>query len=352
MSGSEEFVVLKQLFSSLSEEQKRAFLASVGVQDKAITNVSEKLESAQDFLLEKRFKNSKPSVCPLCGGSHVIKNGSKDGRQRYLCKDCKKTFGATHNTILKASKKDLSVWKKYIHCMIEKYPLRKCAKECGISLSNAFIWRHKILDALQNMMDNVTLDGVVEADETFTNISYKGNHKNFKLPRKAFKRGSKAAKRGLSKEKVCIPCGINLNGLSISRISNLGKPKWTDIEKVLGGRIQHDSIFVTDSFRGYQRLSYEMNLNHIRIPRNRHKNGLSNIQLLNSYHAQLKGMINVRFRGVATKYLNNYLVYHNLVNFSRGSEEHKETVMLDFTLSTDCVSKSHNVSKRRAIPIL
>lgn len=40
---------------------------------------------------------------------------------------------------IKASKKDLSVWKKYIHCMIEKYPLRKCAKECGISLSNAFI---------------------------------------------------------------------------------------------------------------------------------------------------------------------------------------------------------------------
>lgn len=26
------------------------------------------------------------------------------------------------------------------------------------------------------MMDNVTLDGVVEADETFTDVSYKGNH--------------------------------------------------------------------------------------------------------------------------------------------------------------------------------
>lgn len=62
-------------------------------------------------------------------------------------------------------------------------------------------------------------------------------------------------KRGLLKEKVCIPCGINLNGLSIARISNLGKPKWTDIEKVLGGLVEHDSVFVTDSFRGYQRLS-------------------------------------------------------------------------------------------------
>ena len=136
----------------------------------------------QAFLTEKRFKSSKSTVCPFCGGTHIIKNGLKDGRQRYLCKDCKKTFGNTHNTILKSSKKDLSVWKKYVHCMIKKYPLRKCAKECGISLSNAFIWRHKILDALQNMMNEVALDGVVEVDETFTNVSYKGNHKSFKLP--------------------------------------------------------------------------------------------------------------------------------------------------------------------------
>ena len=97
----------------------------------------------------------------------------------------------------------------------------------------------------------------------------------------------------MSKEKVCIPCGINLNGLSIARISNLGKPKWTDIEKVLGGCVEHDFVFVTDSFRGYQRLSYEMNLNHIRIPRNKHKNGVFNIQLLNTYHAQLKGLISL-----------------------------------------------------------
>ena len=351
MKEKEELVILKQLFSNLSEEQKRSFLDSIKTKNKAFKPRSSDSESVQAFLTEKRFKSSKPTVCPFCGGTHIIKNGLKDGRQRYLCKGCKKTFGNTHNTILKSSKKDLSVWKKYIHCMIEKYPLRKCAKECGISLSNAFIWRHKILDALQNMMDEVTLDGVVEADETFTNVSYKGHHKSFKLPRPAFKHGGKAAKRGLSKEKVCIPCGINLNGLSIARISNLGKPKWTDIEKVLGGRVEHDSVFVTDSFRGYQRLSYEMSLNHIRIPRNKHRNGVFNIQLLNNYHAQLKGLINIHFKGVATKYLNNYLVYHNLVNFSHGSEEYKEVVMRDFVLTTECVTKSHNVSKRQAIPI-
>lgn len=41
--------------------------------------------------------------------------------------------------------------------MIEKYPLRKCAKICEINLATAFEWLHKILDVLQNMMIITTL---------------------------------------------------------------------------------------------------------------------------------------------------------------------------------------------------
>lgn len=332
----EELKVLKQLFSNLSEQDKQSFM---------------------DYLLQSKTavkeitKPKEVKACPYCGSLHFVKNGSNYGKQRYLCRDCKKSFVQETGTVFSYTHKDLSVWKKYIHCMIEKYPLRKCAKECGITLYTAFTWRHKILDALQNMMDGVTLDGVVEADETFTNLSFKGNHKNFKLPRKSFKRGGKAKKRGLSKEKVCIPCGINLNGLSIAKISNLGKPKWTDIENVLGGRIERDSVFVTDSFRGYKKLSYSMNLNHIQIPRNKHKNGVFNIQLLNNYHSQLKGMINIRFKGVATKYLNNYLVYHNFVNFAKESEPEKENILFDFVQESLCFSKTIDIAKRLAVPV-
>lgn len=45
-----------------------------------------------------------------------------------------------------------------------------------------FYWRHKILDALQNLMNDVTLDGQFQTDDAFTNVSYNGNYKNFKLP--------------------------------------------------------------------------------------------------------------------------------------------------------------------------
>jgi len=36
--------------------------------------------------------------CPYCRGTHVIKNGHKGGRQRWLCRDCGRTFGPTYGT--------------------------------------------------------------------------------------------------------------------------------------------------------------------------------------------------------------------------------------------------------------
>ena len=94
------------------------------------------------------------------------------------------------------------------------------------------------MDALQNMADDVTLDGIIEADETFFAISYKGNHsksKTFAMPRKAHKRGHSTHIRGLSQEKVCVPCAVNRNGLSISKITNTGRVSTIDLHHIYDG---------------------------------------------------------------------------------------------------------------------
>ena len=74
----------------------------------------------------------------------------------------------------------MGIWIKYLKCMLDKKTLKESSEECGISVTTAFLWRHKILDALREVTDKVYLDGTVEADETFFNVSYKGNHKNSK----------------------------------------------------------------------------------------------------------------------------------------------------------------------------
>ena len=249
MEQNEKLEILTQLFHNLSESEKKQFFARItGNSTKATITPSEVKQTKSSLIQSVR----KESACPVCGSSHVVRNGWKCKVQQYLCRFCGKSFGDTENTILKSTKKDLDVWRLYIKCMVEKMSLRKCAKVCDINLKTAFLWRHKILDALQNMMNDVQLNGVVEADETFTSISYKGQKM---LPRNPHKRGEKAVKRGLSKEKVCIPCGINMNGLSVAKISNLGKPSWKDIQSVLGGKVEKQSILVTDSFRGYHKLA-------------------------------------------------------------------------------------------------
>ncbi|MBP5753422.1 MAG: IS1595 family transposase [Treponema sp.] len=346
MEQNEKLEILTQLFLNLSESEKENFFARIAGNIHETIKVTSEVKQTKSSLIQSV---SKKAVCSVCGSSHVVRNGWKCNVQQYLCRDCGKSFGDTENTILKSTKKKLDVWRLYIKCMVEKMSLRKCAEVCNMNLKTAFLWRHKILDALQNMMNAVQLNGVVEADETFTAISYKGQKL---LPRKPHKRGEKAEKRGLSKEKVCIPCGINMNGLSVAKISNLGKPSWKDIQSVLGGKIEKQSILVTDSFKGYHKLASKMEVTHIRIPRKKHTSGTFNIQLLNNYHSQLKKMINDRFNGVSTKYLNNYLVYHNMVNFSNGNDAFKEETMFRFTMTTNYMKTRNDVFCRPLIPTL
>ena len=47
-----------------------------------------------------RIPSKDNPFCPHCGGRHVIKNGHKDGKQRFRCRDCHRSFGPTFGTPL------------------------------------------------------------------------------------------------------------------------------------------------------------------------------------------------------------------------------------------------------------
>lgn len=76
-----------------------------------------------------------------------------------------------------------------------------------------------------------------------------------------------------------------------------------------------------------------------------------NIQKINSYHSELKRMINDLFKGVATKYLNNYVVYHNFVNIAKESMVEKAQILKEFVCSTLCNSRGYLIKFRKAIPV-
>jgi transposase-like protein len=312
-----------------------------------------KVSGLEQLISEERFTGG--LACPHCGCiGHVSRNGHrKNGKQRYICKDCSKSFVANTNSITSGTQKELNVWINYIKCMMNGLSIRKTADICGIHRNTAFLWRHKILDALQDVVENTILEGIVEADETFFPVSYKGNHKksSFVMPRKAHKRGSSTHTRGLSKQQVCVPCAIDRKGHSLSKIATLGRIMTKDLHLIYDDKIKPESTLCTDKMNSYVRFAKCNNLNLVQLKTGKSVKGIYNIQHINSYHSKLKGFIR-GFKGVSTKYLNNYLTWNNCVNMNGSSMDDKVNTLLRTALSTLATVKCRELTKRPAIPLV
>lgn len=211
--------------------------------------------------------------------------------------------------------------------MMSILSVRKCAKKCNISIVTAFVWRHKILEALSKKFSNVKLSGVVELDETFFPLSFKGSRN---LPREPRHRGGIRTKRGLSLEQVCVPCGIDRNKNMFGIISNLGKINTQNVKKVFDKSIEENSILCTDGEKSYINSTKDNNFQHIVIKSYKTKKDIYHLNHINSYHNGLKTFVK-RFVGVATKYLNNYIVWNNLLK--QGVNLLENMVDVDFSIT-------------------
>lgn len=170
-----------------------------------------------DFLQYQLFnKNNSaqetviPNCCEYCGSIKFHKHGKRDGKQRYKCYDCKKTFTTT-NSIKYLHSSHISKFNKFIECTINNLSLRRTAEICGISVSCAFEWRHKLLFLISQQLNNESITGLVEMDEIYFKNSLKGNHKN-EINCKSRTDGHVPYLKdrvGLSKDKICITTAID-----------------------------------------------------------------------------------------------------------------------------------------------
>ena len=232
--------------------------------------------------------------------------------------------------------------------MMANLSIRKCAEICGINKNTAFLWRHKILDALQSMAESVVLNGIVEGDETFFPLSYKGSHA---LPegRKARHHGQKNHKRGVSKEQVCVPCAVNRKGLSIAKVTNLGHVSTENLKTAFLGRIEEGSTFCTDGAPQYVNFAISGKLDLLQFQQKEGRIGLYNIQHINSYHSVLKNFTR-KFKGVSTKYLPNYLVWNNFENYANETFVEKHRILLEFIVTTNKKVLRKSYHQRPSLP--
>ena len=346
MSGLKEVITS---YNNLSFSDRIVFYST-------ISNNIPFTEDMQSFLADRRFDGG--NSCIYCEGTHVVKNGKrKDGTQSYLCRDCHRSFIPSSDSITSRTRKSVSVWTTYLKCMMDQKTLKKTSEECNISISTAFTWRHKILDTLDELTEKAYLTGTVEADETFFNVSYKGNHSHsdrFAMPRDAHKRGNDIHTNGLSSEKVCVPCAVDDAGRSYAKPGKLGKVSSECIERILGEKIAPGATLCTDQERAYLLYAGRNNLKLMQMDtdcRTVHKDGrIYGIQRINAYHSRLKTFIR-KFHGVSTKYLGNYIVWHALLSGNHRNSIDFLQQLCGQVLFARITRYGHDIPDRPPLPV-
>ena len=113
-------------------------------------------------------------VCPHCGSVKSIKHGTRNGRQRYLCKDCGKTFGDTNGTVAFRSKLSVGKWIEFIKLTLQGESCRTIAKELGINKQPALHNRHRVCSVLHQLVSNQDdFKSIAESDEYYYPLSFK-----------------------------------------------------------------------------------------------------------------------------------------------------------------------------------
>jgi transposase-like protein len=257
--------------------------------------------------------------CPHCGMAGAVANGKARGLQRYLCKACRRTFGALTGTPVSGLHRK-EEWLTFGACLAEGDTVKVSAERCGVAVSTAFRWRHRFLEAIET--GHGKLRGIVEADETFVLESRKGDRvwkraregkpAADRPDRKARKRGGKAKKRGLSDEQVPVLIAADRSGVTISAI--LPSVSGVTLTAALQPVIDTDALLVTDGCTSYPACAAALGITHevLNQSAGERVRGELHIQTVNNRHSRLKDFLRAR-RGVATRYLASYLRWFHLV---------------------------------------
>ncbi|WEL27230.1 IS1595 family transposase [Haloferax volcanii] len=115
--------------------------------------------------------------CPRCRSDRTVKNGSYGAFQRYLCKNCDRTFNDKTGTIFAHSKVALRKWLFSIYAFLRfNTSLRQLQREIGVTYKTM----HRRVERFTRALDAPQLDlvGPVEIDEVYVSAGLKGRERD------------------------------------------------------------------------------------------------------------------------------------------------------------------------------
>ena len=261
-------------------------------------------EDMREAVVENLEQNL-PHQCPHCQSERLGRWGRQSGLQRLRCRACGKCCNALTGTPL-ARLRCKERWLVYAQALIEGLSIRKAAEQCGVAKTTSFRWRHRFLQVIAELKAT-GLTGIVEADETWFPLSFKGLRK---LPRPAHHRGHAIHQRGTGEDQVPVLVLRDRHGTTTD--FKLIAATQTVEAPIIGRVIATDAVLCTDGSASLRAAARQAGITHQALNLSagvRVLAGVYHIQNVNAYDSRLKTWMK-RFHGVATRYLENYLGWH------------------------------------------
>ena len=255
-------------------------------------------------------REGEPAECPRCRHGHVVRKGHDgQGRQRWLCRGCGRTFGTTTCGLLAQSKLGPDVWASYVEHMVAGESLQRCADLCGVCLKTSWFMRMRVCEVMRNVLAPFRGgDGLsVQIDEKYLSESFCGNRgrARVKMPREAHASGNSVRRRGLSKLKACVVTLVNDLGDCACEVVGRGKPTRGEVERGIGGCDLGGSTVTTDSLASYVSPLRDAGV----AAHNRYNASAGDgdgVGMVNALHERMSSFLS-RFNGVSTRRLQRYM---------------------------------------------
>lgn len=192
------------------------------------------------------------TTCKHCKSSNIKKNGfTKNGIQRYFCKDCHKTFNILTNTIFDNHKISISEWIEFLLYLFGYESIQEISKSNKNSTNTTKFWIKKLFLVLQNYQNEIMLNDKIWLDETY-----------FKVIKKDIKvREDNKEFRGLSNNQICI--GVATDGFKVyAKVEGFGKTNETRTLDTFEKHIRKNSHLIHDKEKSHNILIENLSLTH------------------------------------------------------------------------------------------
>ena len=227
-------------------------------------------------------------ICPRCGSIIIRKNGkTPKGVQKLQCIDCGYTFTYYNNTIMEKTRYSWDMWIEFIYMLLLNATINEISENLkhiyhltGITEHTILDWIIKILECVKEI-EQPTLSGIVETDETSFHESQKGsrsliNPLDTTQSRKA-RKTAKASKYGaLGPEFGTVICAVDHTGHTVSKYVGVGRASMDAFEVDIASHFKDVTHLCSDANNIYSKFCNSKNIVHYVRPSNyleRIKNG-------------------------------------------------------------------------------